>query len=144
MLRQTLACARLAKRHFSCSVGLDWFLKRCSCVHVWSSFERGCTSIARHSLIHQQTVCKCLIQQTKLHLLSSLPATRPSAVQPRLAFVEFGSAGKIRMLRTMYSLSALVNMLFVSACSRPRCAAELCFEHGWRVTCLQCAYTMPG
>ena len=73
--------------------------------------------------------------------MSSLPATRPSAFQPRLACVEYGSAGKMRMLCTMYSLSALVNMLFVSACSRPRCAAKLCFEHGWRVTCLQCVLT---
>ncbi len=47
-------------------------------------FEREYTGITKHSLI--QTVCKCLIQQTKLHMLRSLPATRHSAGLPKYCF----------------------------------------------------------
>jgi len=84
-------------------------------------FEREYTGVTKHSLI--QTLCKCLIQQTKLYMLRSLPATRHSAGLP-LLFVESQSTVQMHMLQTVFTLS----VLWPTCCSDHKVLNKLCFS----------------
>lgn len=79
VLRQALGCGRLAKTYFSCSVGLDFERE----AHM---FERERTSITRHSFDMLTKRMYVPNPANELQLLTSLPATGQSAVQPRFAF----------------------------------------------------------